>query len=255
MPIPTATFQGERENSAEHHRATISVMNVYKSDFTWPDDTRITDLRIIQVFPKPWNSPLANNPRIGYSDSPNVRMVLGTVPVEEDGSAYFEAPVEKEIYFQALDERGMAVQSMRSGTYVHPGEQLSCLGCHEDKWEAVPPMGGAGCRLLLEGMPLGTYSELAWGVPATSLGASPPPPWGSWAWVPEALAVSFDRCWITSRSARISPSNSSSALFSSPSASEPPGRPPAVCSPSPSPGGSPRSDGMGGMREASVPGT
>jgi hypothetical protein len=37
------------------------------------------------------------------------------------------------IYFQALDESGMAVQSMRSATYVHPGEKLQCLGCHEGK--------------------------------------------------------------------------------------------------------------------------
>jgi hypothetical protein len=53
--------------------------------------------------------------------------------VEADGSAHFEAPVGKVIYFQALDENGMAIQSMRSGTYVHPGEQMTCLGCHETK--------------------------------------------------------------------------------------------------------------------------
>ncbi|HLB73080.1 MAG TPA: hypothetical protein VJJ98_03595, partial [Sedimentisphaerales bacterium] len=58
---------------------------------------------------------------------------LGTVPVEPDGSAYFEAPVGKAIYFQALDEHGMAIQSMRSVTYIHPGEQMTCLGCHERK--------------------------------------------------------------------------------------------------------------------------
>jgi len=63
-------------------------------------------------------------------------MPLGIVPVEEDGSVYCEAPVGKAIYFQLLDEKGMAVQSMRSATYVHPGESLSCMGCHEDKWNA-----------------------------------------------------------------------------------------------------------------------
>ena len=63
--------------------------------------------------------------------------MLGTVPVEADGSAYFEAPAGKAIYFQALDEQGMAVQSMRSATYVHPGEQLTCQGCHERKHD--PP--------------------------------------------------------------------------------------------------------------------
>jgi hypothetical protein len=76
-------------------------------------------------------------PVIGYGEGVNARMVLGTVPVEDDGSAYFEAPVGKSIFFQALDDRGMAVQSMRSATYVHPGEHLSCIGCHEDKWKSI----------------------------------------------------------------------------------------------------------------------
>ncbi len=111
-------------------------MNVYESDFEWPVNTKITSLRIIQHVPKPWSSPVTNKPRMGYAQSPTGRVILGTVPVEEDGSAYFEAPVEKLIYFQALDEDGMAVQSMRSGTYVHPGEHLTCVGCHEDKWKA-----------------------------------------------------------------------------------------------------------------------
>jgi hypothetical protein len=59
---------------------------------------------------------------------------LGIVPVEDDGSVYFYAPVRKDIFFQALDENVMAIQSMRSATYVQPGEQLTCVGCHEDKW-------------------------------------------------------------------------------------------------------------------------
>lgn len=53
---------------------------------------------------------------------------------------YCEAPVGKTIYFQLLDEKGMAVQSMRSATYVHPGEHLSCMGCHEDKMTPTSPM-------------------------------------------------------------------------------------------------------------------
>jgi len=28
---------------------------------------------------------------------------------------------------------------MRSTTYVHPGEELTCQGCHEDKWKTSPP--------------------------------------------------------------------------------------------------------------------
>ncbi|NOX55913.1 MAG: hypothetical protein GXP27_16015, partial [Planctomycetes bacterium] len=131
--IPDQTTQTARARKAAggDRLATIAVLNVYDSDFEWPEGTRVTELRIIQVLPK--TTPPPNQPRIGVAAQTNARAVLGTVPVEPDGSVYFEAPVGKEIYFQALDERGMAVQSMRSGTYVHPGEQLTCAGCHAPK--------------------------------------------------------------------------------------------------------------------------
>jgi hypothetical protein len=116
--------------------ATVGVVNIYDSDFTWPENTRIAALRVIQVLPK--TTPPPNEPRIGAGDQTNARAVLGTVPVEDDGSVFFEAPAGKELYFQALDEQGMAVQSMRSGTYLQPGEQLVCQGCHEHKWRAPP---------------------------------------------------------------------------------------------------------------------
>ena len=115
--------------------ATVAVMSVYDSDFQWPEGTKITDLRVLQILPK--STPSRNRPRIGIAEQTNARAVLGTVPVEDDGSACFEAPAGKLLYFQALDERGMAVQSMRSGTYVHPGQRLACQGCHEQKHRAV----------------------------------------------------------------------------------------------------------------------
>jgi hypothetical protein len=58
-------------------------------------------------------------------------MLLGTVPVHPDGSAYFRAPARKPLYFQAIDEQGKAVQTMRSVTYLQPGERRGCVGCHE----------------------------------------------------------------------------------------------------------------------------
>ena len=133
--IPRQTARGGTDAETE---ATISVMNVYDSQFEWPEGTRIDALRIIQALPK--TTPAPNDPRIGEAQQTNARAVLGTVPVEADGSAYFEAPVGKAIYFQALDEQGMAVQSMRSAAYVHPGERLSCRGCHESRHSApLPP--------------------------------------------------------------------------------------------------------------------
>jgi hypothetical protein len=132
--IPAKTTQiakNDGNSSLQNPTETITVMNVYDSDFQWPLGTRIKALRIIQVLPKTTAPP--NRPRIGVADQSNARAVLGTVPVESDGSAHFEAPVGKMIYFQALDENMMAIQSMRSGTYVHRGEQMTCLGCHEPK--------------------------------------------------------------------------------------------------------------------------
>ena len=41
------------------------------------------------------------------------------------------------MFFQALDAEGLAVQTMRSLTYVRPGQTLSCVGCHESR-EAAP---------------------------------------------------------------------------------------------------------------------
>ena len=66
------------------------------------------------------------------------KRILGTVPVEADGSAYFAVPAEKFVYFQLLDQNGMMIQSMRSGAFVQPGERTGCVGCHEHRLAAPP---------------------------------------------------------------------------------------------------------------------
>ena len=80
----------------------------------------------------PWGghqtSPCAIN-----NGSYDVKHVLGTVDVEEDGSCCFDCPSRVPVYFQMLDEEGRMVQNMRSWTMVLPGESVSCVGCHEDK--------------------------------------------------------------------------------------------------------------------------
>ncbi|HOA50726.1 MAG TPA: hypothetical protein PKI05_00630 [Thermogutta sp.] len=106
------------------------LTNVYTA---WPrlPPVKITRLRIVQVLPKStWH---ANDPPLGLPNISPGKQVLGTVPVEPDGSAYFRAPAGKALSFQALDEMGQAVQIMRSVTYVQPGEIASCIGCHEPR--------------------------------------------------------------------------------------------------------------------------
>lgn len=63
----------------------------------------------------------------------DVKHVLGEVPVEEDGSAYFEVPASTPVYFQLLDANGDVVQTMRSWSTLQPGETFGCVGCHEPK--------------------------------------------------------------------------------------------------------------------------
>jgi hypothetical protein len=135
--LTTQTWQGERAGLPDHKRATISIINVTTGDMPLPAGARITALRIMQIIPK--YSPIINCPNVGYASEALVRLSLGTVPVEADGSVYCEAPVAKEVYFELLDDKGLAIRGMRACTYVHAGEQMSCAGCHEDKWKAVPP--------------------------------------------------------------------------------------------------------------------
>lgn len=116
--------------------ATVAVMNVYDADLPFPPGTRIKWLRVTQNILK--ENHAMGEPMIGYERENTPRVPLGVVPVEEDGSAYFEAPVAKELIFQVLDQNYMAVQSMRSSAFVHPGEQLSCAGCHENSQHRAP---------------------------------------------------------------------------------------------------------------------
>ena len=94
----------------------------------------IKALRIVTVPPK--TQPTMNSPSIGLTRDDPGKCVLGTVPVEADGSAYFRVPAGVIVFFQALDARGMAVQTMRSATHVQPGQTLSCIGCHEPRSQA-----------------------------------------------------------------------------------------------------------------------
>ncbi len=79
-----------------------------------------------------------NRPAISWAGF-EVKQILGTVPVEQDGSAHFEVPAERFVYFQLLDRDGMMISTMRSGTMVQRGETLTCIGCHDRRLGAPPP--------------------------------------------------------------------------------------------------------------------
>lgn len=123
--------------------AEVFVADVYNSLIPFPEGATITELRIWQVYPK--TTDLANLPKISYENRQsdwagrNTRGLLGSVPVESDGSVYFKLPAGIPVFFQAVGDDGIAVQSMRSVTQVVPGQEfLSCNGCHEPRHTAPP---------------------------------------------------------------------------------------------------------------------
>jgi hypothetical protein len=84
-----------------------------------------------------WMGSGTQAPGMAWNDFNNKR-ILGTAPVDADGSAHFAVPADRFVYFQLLDGDGMMVQSMRSGTISRPGETTGCIGCHENRLSAMP---------------------------------------------------------------------------------------------------------------------
>ena len=81
--------------------------------------------------------------RVGFDGPWDVKRIVGTVPVADDGSAYFRVPAMMPLSVQPLDAEGKAVQLMRSWFTAMPGEVLSCSGCHEPQNRAPSSHGVA----------------------------------------------------------------------------------------------------------------
>ena len=100
-------------------RGTIKSLRVLSYHFGYPD--------------------LAGPDLIGQGGPWEVMRIEGTVPLDADGSAAFRAPANTPLAVQALDAEGKAVQLMRSWFTLMPGEEMSCIGCHERVADALPP--------------------------------------------------------------------------------------------------------------------
>ena len=154
-PIPLRPRQtptivaGARRTDTDH--ATCVVTDVYDG-LTGVDRGAIKYLRISQGVPWPYTieegglryEPDVKSVMINW----NPTRVLGTVPVEPDGSAYFRVPADEPVYFQALDADMMEVRRMRSFVSFQPGEERSCSGCHETR--AVAPVNTADVPLAVQ---------------------------------------------------------------------------------------------------------
>jgi len=122
----------------------VLVVNVYEGLPSIKPGT-IGRLRLVGLPVK--TQPPPNQPRMSAAiGDANGKFVIGSVPVEQDGSAYFRAPSGVPFFLQALDSEGVAVQTMRGETYLQPGEKTTCIGCHEARNTAPPNVFPAAAR-------------------------------------------------------------------------------------------------------------
>jgi mono/diheme cytochrome c family protein len=92
----------------------------------------IKKLLVLESLPKQVN--FSGGPDlVSWLGTFTLERVLGTVPVEEDGSACFDVPAGRPVFFVALDEKDLSVKRMHSFTTVMPGEVAGCAGCHEPR--------------------------------------------------------------------------------------------------------------------------
>ncbi|UDQ98608.1 RpiB/LacA/LacB family sugar-phosphate isomerase [Lentisphaerota bacterium WC36G] len=113
--------------------------NIFENADDIPRD-KAKYLRVIEMDPKTYTSwrkqAQHDGPSVGITQAETVKRILGTVPIEKDGSVYFRLPAGKAVYFQVLDKDYQCIKNMRSFTGVMPGEIRGCVGCHEGQTNA-----------------------------------------------------------------------------------------------------------------------
>jgi len=158
-PPPVATSQINPVLAAKE-MANCVVTDVYVG-LTGVERGTVKYLRVMEQTSRPWT--VRNrwkHDKHGMAHTAlgigrlGLKVQHGIVPVEKDGSANFLVPANRNIYFQALDENYMAVQTERTYINYMPGETRACIGCHELPGVAPPaPAGGLATPLALQRTP------------------------------------------------------------------------------------------------------
>ena len=128
--IPDRIIEGEKE-------ATAFISDIYQGrSLEGVPRGSVKSLRVYRYEYSPRN--MGSHYAMGMESGWDVKILLGTVPVEKDGSAMFKIPANSPIALQPLDKHGQALQQMRSWLTAMPGEVISCIGCHESQNDAPP---------------------------------------------------------------------------------------------------------------------
>jgi len=135
-PIPPAIPDRIKPNEKE---ATVFIQDVYEGEgLRGVPRGEIKSFRVY-AYEYAYRRTLSDHYNHGIQAGWDIKRLLGTVPVEKDGSAIFKIPANTPVSLQPLDKNGRAVQWMRSWLTGQPGEIVSCVGCHEDQNQIVIP--------------------------------------------------------------------------------------------------------------------
>jgi len=159
-PVPLAPREAHTRNTLVDYRqetGTYFMQDIYEGPgLEGIERGTISALRVVALDYRAAgiglndNRAVVSTPIAVPGGSWDVKQILGTTKVHEDGSALFKVPARTPVFFQALDEKGHAVQSMRSWSTVQPGEFFSCVGCHEHK-NTAPPFNARTAKAFKEG--------------------------------------------------------------------------------------------------------
>ena len=140
VPLERARLVDYRQNDG-----TYSMQNIYAGKaLPGVEQGTIKRLRVVALDFRaagvgdngssgPGGGAMCSTPPAINNGSWDPKIILGDATVYDDGSAFFKVPARMPLYFQALDKNGRVVQTMRSWSTLQPGENASCVGCHEDK--------------------------------------------------------------------------------------------------------------------------
>ncbi len=127
---------------------TVILADVYQGrNMVGVERGEITRLLILETLPMPIHYTGGMSP-ITVNGSFTLERVVGTVPVEPDGSAHMELPALRSFFFVALDADHESVKRMQSFLTVQPGETVSCVGCHEQRTRSVANVGRMSLQAL-----------------------------------------------------------------------------------------------------------
>ncbi|MGI5832236.1 MAG: DUF7402 domain-containing protein [Thermoguttaceae bacterium] len=155
VPLNPREVPPSRPSDVDYSKSTgrYYVQNVYEGPgLNGIEQGTIKSIRIVSLLYRPcglghnwnWGEIVSSNVStpVSINGTWDAKKVIGEVPVEADGSAYFEVPARTPVYFQLLDENHDTVQTMRSWSTLQPGELFGCVGCHEPKDSIIANTSG-----------------------------------------------------------------------------------------------------------------